>query len=34
MLECPKCKGKFNYYAGVSAKGKASEFMIKIKPRG
>jgi len=33
-LECPKCKSVFNHYAGVSVKGKASEFMIKVKPRG
>jgi len=33
MLECPKCSGVFNYYSGVSPKGKRSEFIIKIKPR-
>jgi transposase-like protein len=34
MFECPKCHSVFNHYAGVSVKGKASEFRIKIKPRG
>lgn len=33
MLECPKCHGVFNYYSGVSAHGKRSEFIIKIKLR-
>jgi len=33
-LECPKCNGVFNHYMGVSVKGKTSEFMIKVKPRG
>jgi len=34
MLECPKCRGVFNYYSGVSPMGKRSEFVIRIKPRG
>jgi uncharacterized Zn finger protein len=34
MINCPKCNGVFNHYMGVNAKGKASEFMIKVKPRG
>jgi hypothetical protein len=34
MINCPKCNGVFNHYAGVSAKGKTSEFVIKVKPRG
>ena len=33
MLECPKCKGVFNYYEGVSPRGKHSSFTIKIRPR-
>jgi hypothetical protein len=34
MLEYPKCKSISNYYAGVRARGKALEFIIKIKPKG
>jgi len=34
MFECPNCHSVFNHYTGVSVKGKASEFVIKIKPRG
>lgn len=34
MLKCPKCGGVFNYYEGVSPKGKQSVFVIKIRPRG
>jgi len=31
LLECPKCKGEFNHYYGVSPRsGKASEFVIRI----
>jgi transcriptional regulator NrdR family protein len=30
-LECPKCNGRFNYYVGVSVKGKTSKFVIKVK---
>jgi len=32
-LECPKCHGVFNYYTGVSPKGKRSEFVIRVKMR-
>jgi hypothetical protein len=32
-LEYPKCNNVFNHYAGVSAKGKTSDFVIKVKPR-
>ncbi|MCY0868417.1 MAG: hypothetical protein OWQ48_04210 [Desulfurococcus sp.] len=32
-LECPKCHNIFNYYHGVSPRGKTSEFTVKIKPR-
>jgi transposase-like protein len=32
-MECPKCRGVFNYYKGVSSKGKTSEFVIRIKPK-
>ncbi|MEM1832480.1 MAG: hypothetical protein QXJ97_13240 [Desulfurococcaceae archaeon] len=33
MLECPKCKGVFNYYEGFSPRGKRSSFTIKLKAR-
>ena len=33
MLECPKCHKVFNYYFGVSPRGKRSEYVIKIRPR-
>jgi hypothetical protein len=34
MLECPKCKGGFNHYRGVSPKsGRVSEFVIRVKPK-
>lgn len=33
LKECPKCNGIFNYYKGVSSKGKTSEFVIRIKPK-
>jgi len=33
MLECPKCKGVFNYYEGTSPRGKRSSFTIKMRPR-
>lgn len=32
-LECPMCKGIFQYYTGVSSTGKKSVFTIRIKPR-
>jgi uncharacterized C2H2 Zn-finger protein len=32
-MECPKCNDIFNYYKGVSSKGKTSEFVIRIKPK-
>ncbi|MEM1557800.1 MAG: hypothetical protein QXG12_04345 [Thermoproteota archaeon] len=32
-LQCLRCNGIFNYYHGVSGKGKYSEFVIRIKPR-
>jgi len=32
-LQCLKCRGIFNFYFGVSSKGKKSEFVIRIKPR-
>jgi Zn-finger nucleic acid-binding protein len=32
-LECPKCRGIFNHYHGVSPRGKTSEFIIRVKPR-
>ncbi|MEM1596141.1 MAG: hypothetical protein QXS24_03190 [Desulfurococcaceae archaeon] len=34
MLECPKCKSRFNYYEGVLPKGKHSSFKIKLRTRG
>jgi transposase-like protein len=30
---CPKCNGKFNYYRGVSPKGRQIEYTIRVKPR-
>jgi len=33
MLECPRCHNVFNYYSGISPRGKRSEYVIKIKPR-
>ncbi|MEM4912753.1 MAG: hypothetical protein QW579_00970 [Desulfurococcaceae archaeon] len=33
MLECPRCKNVFNYYEGVSSRGKQSSFTIRVKPR-
>jgi len=33
MLQCPKCNGIFNYYKGVSSKGKWSEYVIRVKPK-
>jgi uncharacterized Zn finger protein len=33
MLRCLKCNGIFNYYYGVSPRGKVSEFVIRINPR-
>ena len=32
ILECPKCYGVFNYYYGVSLRGKVSQFTIRAKP--
>ena len=32
-LVCPRCGGSFNHYAGVSPRGKRSEFTIRVKPR-
>jgi len=32
-MECPRCHGVFNYYQGVSPKGKRSEFVIRVRPR-
>ncbi len=28
--ECPKCRGLFRYYTGVSPRGKRSEFIIRV----
>jgi len=28
MLECPRCKGVFNYYEGSSLRGKHSVFAL------
>ncbi|MEM1831725.1 MAG: hypothetical protein QW504_05685 [Sulfolobales archaeon] len=33
MLECPRCRKVFNYYEGVSSRGKHSSFTIKMRPR-
>jgi transposase-like protein len=33
LLVCLKCGRKFNYYSGVSSKGKKSEFVIRIGQR-
>ncbi|MEM1510687.1 MAG: hypothetical protein QW290_09080 [Sulfolobales archaeon] len=33
MLECPKCRGVFNYYEGISPRGKRFSFTIKMRPR-
>ena len=32
-LKCPKCGGRFNYYIGVTSKGKRSEFVIRGRPK-
>jgi uncharacterized C2H2 Zn-finger protein len=32
-MECPRCHGVFNYYQGVSPKGRRSEFVIRVRPR-
>ena len=32
-MECPRCHSVFNYYRGVSPKGKRSEFVIRVRPR-
>ena len=29
-LQCPICSGKFNYYHGVSPRGKTIEFVIRV----
>ena len=33
MMECLRCHGVFNYYQGVSPKGRRSEFVIRVRPR-
>ncbi len=33
MLQCSKCNGVFNYYCGVSSRGRKSEFVIRVRPR-
>jgi len=33
LLECLKCGGRFNFYSGITRKGRPSEFTIKVKPR-
>lgn len=33
-FECPNCSGVFNYYEGVSPRGKHSVFVIRVRPRG
>jgi len=33
MLECPRCHKVFNYYYGISPRGKKSEYVIRIKPK-
>jgi len=33
MFSCPKCRGIFNYYSGVSSTGRRSEFVIRLRPR-
>ena len=32
-LQCQKCNGIFNYYYGISPRGKVSEFVIRVRPR-
>jgi hypothetical protein len=32
-LQCPGCNGVFNHYYGISPKGKATEFVVRVKPR-
>ncbi|MEM1555182.1 MAG: hypothetical protein QXM54_01405 [Desulfurococcaceae archaeon] len=32
-FECPKCRGVFQYYTGISSRGRRSEFTIRVKPR-
>ncbi|MEM4005148.1 MAG: hypothetical protein QXM43_05890 [Desulfurococcaceae archaeon] len=32
-LECPKCKGVFNYYEGTSPRGRHMVFVVKVRPR-
>lgn len=31
--ECPNCGGVFNHYVGMTPAGKASEFVIRVRPR-
>ncbi len=33
LFQCENRNGKFNYYHGVSPKGKRSEFIIRVRPR-
>jgi hypothetical protein len=30
LLQCSKCRRKFNHYFGVSPRGKRSEFVIRV----
>ena len=32
-LECPRCKGIFNYYTGITPTGRRSVFIVRIRPR-
>lgn len=32
-LRCPKCGGIFNYYEGVSPRGKRVSFTVRVRPR-
>jgi len=34
MFECPRCRGVFNYYHGISPRtGKVLEFVIRVRPK-
>jgi len=33
ILECPKCHKVFNYYLGITPRGKKSKFVVRVKPR-
>ena len=33
MISCPRCRGVFNYYSGVSSTGRRSEFVVRLRPR-